>query len=164
MALCGQLIASELVATFEIWGAGGAVEDALDVLSRSYVARGFDSRSRPDAADVVLTGTRRGPSRAHGRVQPHDATEDATTSGTPVISRTSGNTRRGDGVPLSPADTQLVPGSGTPQRFLMVCELEVDDVDAAIASLAGRAAAPEAAELMELDPMPTITVWEVLEP
>lgn len=62
------------------------------------------------------------------------------------------------------ADTQLVPGSGTPQRFLMVCELEVDDVDAAIASLAGRAAAPEAAELMELDPMPTITVWEVLEP
>jgi hypothetical protein len=45
----------------------------------------------------------------------------------------------------------------------MVCELDVDDLDAAIADLAGRAASPEAADLMELDPLPTITVWERLD-
>jgi hypothetical protein len=61
------------------------------------------------------------------------------------------------------ADTQLVPPPDGSQRYLLVCELEVDDVDAAVAELAGRAAAPEAAELMELDPMPTITVWQAVD-
>lgn len=61
------------------------------------------------------------------------------------------------------ADTQLIPGLEPNQRYLMVCELEVDDLDAAIANLAARAASPEAADLMELDPLPTITVWQGLE-
>jgi hypothetical protein len=65
---------------------------------------------------------------------------------------------------LRAADHQLVPGGESPQRYLLVCELEVDDLETAIAELAARAAAPEAAELMELDPMPVITVWEAIEP
>ncbi len=64
---------------------------------------------------------------------------------------------------LRVAEHQLIPGGATPQRYLLLCELEVDDVESAIAELAGRAAAPEAAELMELDPMPVITVWEAIE-
>jgi hypothetical protein len=64
---------------------------------------------------------------------------------------------------LRVADAQLVPGGASPQRYLLLCELEVDDLDTAIAALAARAAAPEAAELMELDPLPVITVWETLE-
>jgi hypothetical protein len=60
------------------------------------------------------------------------------------------------------ADAQLIPGLEPNQRYLMVCELDVDDLDAAIADLAGRAASPEAADLMELDPLPAITVWERL--
>ena len=62
------------------------------------------------------------------------------------------------------ADHQLVPGGASPQRYLLVCELEVDDLESAIAELASRAAAPEAADLMELDPMPVITVWEAIAP
>lgn len=65
---------------------------------------------------------------------------------------------------LRSSDHQLVSGGASPQRYLLVCELEVDDAAAAIGELAARAAAPEAAELMELDPMPVITVWEAIEP
>lgn len=65
---------------------------------------------------------------------------------------------------LRASDHQLIPRGESAQRYLLLCELEVDDLEAAIAELAARAAAPEAAELMELDPMPVITVWEALEP
>ncbi|TMA35667.1 MAG: hypothetical protein E6J87_03045 [Deltaproteobacteria bacterium] len=59
-------------------------------------------------------------------------------------------------------DAQVTPAD-RPHRYLTLVELEVADLPAAVAGLLGRAAAsPEAARLMELDPMPAITVWERL--
>jgi AcrR family transcriptional regulator len=57
-AVAGNSIAGALVATFEIWGAGGAVEDMRVMCHRalSYVARGFDEPlPEPVPADVVPT-------------------------------------------------------------------------------------------------------------
>jgi hypothetical protein len=59
-------------------------------------------------------------------------------------------------------EAQVTPAD-RPHRYLTLVELDVEDLRAAVMGLLGRAAAsPEAARLMELEPMPAITVWERL--
>jgi hypothetical protein len=59
-------------------------------------------------------------------------------------------------------EIQVMPADRA-HRYLTVVEIDVDDLAGAVAGLLGRAAAsPEAAQWMELDPLPAITVWERL--
>jgi len=57
-------------------------------------------------------------------------------------------------------ETQVTPAD-RPHRYLTVVEIEAADLKVAVGAIFGRAAAsPEAAKLMQLDPLPAVTVWE----
>jgi hypothetical protein len=55
-AVAGSAIAGALVATFELWGEGGALDDMRAMTHRalSFVARGFDEPA-PEPIDVAQT-------------------------------------------------------------------------------------------------------------
>jgi hypothetical protein len=59
-------------------------------------------------------------------------------------------------------EAQVTPAE-RPHRYLTLVEIDGADLRATVMGLLGRAvASPEAARLMELDPMPAVTVWERL--